>query len=280
VTWITAQKWVITLAQQQVHLTAHVWVNPEKENIAKPECITIGAQWWVNLFTIDQVCKLGMQTVPFLDSTVFCLCKCAFTEVSPIALETIPAYQEVCVAGPQLKNFVVLHQSYLPDYFSQPTSQYPIYDMHGKFINSITVSDDILSDGLFKSFIQHLVQSHAVQLSINILSWCHEMLLVFQENYYMLFCFDLTVHEQCIRVSLMLNRFKYYNHDFKMHISKIMSIETHYNTASFVIYLENIIIQVYSCVKYSQKKFHTLGLIGRSSKTHSMVILPMKQHKV
>jgi hypothetical protein len=51
---------------------------------------------------IDQVCKLVMQTVPSLDSAVYCLCKSAFTEVLPIALETIPTYQEVSIGGPLL----------------------------------------------------------------------------------------------------------------------------------------------------------------------------------
>jgi hypothetical protein len=153
--------------------------------------------------------------------------------------------------------------------------------MHGQFINSMTVGDDRLSDGFFKPFIQKLVQSHVVQLSIYILSWCHKVLLVFQENYYMLFCFDLTVHERCVRVSLMLNRFRYYKHDFRMHISKVMSIKTQYNVASFVMYLENIIIWVCSHDKYSPKKCHTLGVVNRSScKTCSMVILPMNKHEV
>ena len=79
----------------------------------------------------------------------------------------------------------------------------------------------------------------------------------------------------------MLNRFRYYKHDFRMHISKVMSIKTQYNVASFVMYLENIIIWVCSHDKYSPKKCHTLGVVNRSScKTCSMVILPMNKHEV
>src|SRR5882762_3905682 len=79
----------------------------------------------------------------------------------------------------------------------------------------------------------------------------------------------------------MLNRFRYCKHDFRMHISKMMSIKTQYNVASFVMYLENIIIWVCSHDKYSPKKCHTLGVVNRSSyKTCSMVILPMNKHEV
>ena len=102
---ITSSKWVIMLAQQQVNVTTHEWVNPEKVYMATPECIRFAAQWWVNVPTIDQVCML-VQTLPSLDSTVYCLCKSAFTDVLSIA---IPAYQEVCIGGPLLQNFVVLH---------------------------------------------------------------------------------------------------------------------------------------------------------------------------
>src|SRR6202050_922070 len=140
----------------------------------------------------------------------------------------------------------------------------------------MTVDDDRLSDGFFKSFIKNIVQNHAVQLSIYILSWCYKVLLVFQENYYMLFYFDLTVHEQCVRVSLMLNQFRYCKHDFTMFISIMMSIETHYDVTGLVIYLEIIIIWVCSHNKYSQNKYHILGVVSRSSnKTCSIAILPM-----
>jgi hypothetical protein len=164
VMWITAPKWVIMSAQLQVNLTTHEWVNAEKA-IVTAECIRIAAQWRVNLSIIDQVCKLVMQTDPNLFVQ-----KCIHRGL-PIALETIPTYQEVSIGGPLFQKFAVLHQSYSPDYFSQPISQYPISDMHGQFITSMTVDHDGLSDGFFKSFIQHLVHSHAVQLSIYI--YCH-----------------------------------------------------------------------------------------------------------
>jgi hypothetical protein len=60
-----------------------------------------------------------------------------------------------------------------------------------------------------------------------------------------------------------------------------MSIETHYNVACFVIYLQNIVIWVCSNENYSLKKFHTFGIINQSYyKANSMVILPMNQHEV
>ena len=153
--------------------------------------------------------------------------------------------------------------------------------MQYQFINSITVDDDRLSDGFFESFIQHFVQSHAVQLSIYILSWCLEVLLVCQERYYMLAYFNSTVQEQCIRVLLMLNQFRYCGYDFTMHILKVMCIKTHYNVAGFVMHLENIFIWVSSCDRYSQKKLHTLRVVGRLPyKTSSIMTMPMKCNEV
>ena len=53
----------------------------------------------------------------------------------------------------------------------------------------------------------------------------------------------------------MLNRFRHHKHDFKMYLSKIWFIETHYNIATFIVYLENIIFQQSAHWKYQEKKF-------------------------
>ena len=151
-----------------------------------------------------------------------------------------------------LKNIVVLNEQSSVDYNAmQPTSQYitSLWFIHSK------TPDYNQFGNVMHSFAQSFMQSHAGHLMIDILTWCHKNLSTFHKNYLLFLNFDLSIKKCCQKLYLMLNRFRHHKHDFKMYLSKIWFIETHYNIATFIVYLENIIFQQSAHWKYQEKKF-------------------------
>jgi hypothetical protein len=77
-----------------------------------------------------------------------------------------------------LKNVVVNEQSSVAYNAMQPTSQYitSLWFIHSK------TSDDKQFGNVMISFAQSFIQSHAGQLTIDILTWCQKILSTFHKN--------------------------------------------------------------------------------------------------
>ena len=158
--------------------------------------------------------------------------------------------------GCSLWNGVVLNEQSSVGYNAiQPTSQYitSLWFIHSK------TSDDKQFGDVMHSFAQSFIWSHAGQLMIDILTWCHNVLSTFCKNYLLFLNSDLSIKKCFQKLYWMLNRFRYYKHDFRMYLSKIWFIETHYNITTLIVYLENIIFQRSAHWKYQEEKVCIVG---------------------
>jgi hypothetical protein len=235
-------------------MTAPEWVNltaPEWVNMAAPEWVDLTAPEWVNM------------TVP-----------------EPVNLTNLD-HPTGC---PLLKDFIFLHeQSCMVCHLMQPTSQYFTSKLQRWFVHSTTLDDGLFSNELIPTLVQLLSQSHMVQLMIYIMSWCHKVLSILHEKQLLFWSFDSTVHSRCVRICLMLNRFRHRKHDFAVYVSKTASIETRHNVTFFIIYLEGIILQAIPHWKFQKKSVHTtIDLVSRShDENHIDVVktLPVSENK-